>query len=237
MAGFPAKVVVNIVASETTDANELLSGTLNAAVINGPDRKRLTGSGFATQQAINGGIDLLFNETAGRPTADVDVRKALTMTVDRAPVSSVVTEGLSSTAGTSLSPAQPVACDDSAAATSVPAYNPTAAANLLTQDGWVPGPGGVRVKNGKKLAVTAPYVSTAAGNAPAMALIAAAWNKLGVQVTQDPVTNVDFSGMVFATGDYDVSPVTDFANPYQSTLTGLLARPVPAARHQRRSHQ
>ena len=227
VAGFPAKVVVNIVASETTDANELLSGTLNAAVINGPDRKRLTGSGFATQQAINGGIDLLFNETAGRPTADVDVRKALTMTVDRAPVSSVVTEGLSSTAGTSLSPAQPVACDDSAAATSVPAYNPTAAANLLTQDGWVPGPGGVRVKNGKKLAVTAPYVSTAAGNAPAMALIAAAWNKLGVQVTQDPVTNVDFSGMVFATGDYDVSPVTDFANPYQSTLTGLLACPFP----------
>ena len=70
---------------------------------------------------------------------------------------------------------------------------------------------------------------------PRDGLIDAAWNKLGVQVTLDPVTNVDFSGMVFATGDYDVSPVTDFANPYQSTLTGLLAaRSRP--RHQRRSH-
>ena len=35
-----------------------------------------------------------------------------------------------------------------------------------------------------------------------MDLIEAAWQKLGVQVTLDPVTNVDFSGIVFATGDY-----------------------------------
>lgn len=87
-----------------------------------------------------------------------------------------------------------------------------------------------------KLAVTAPYLNTAGGNAPAMDLIEAAWQKLGVQVTLDPVTNVDFSGIVFATGDYDVSPITDFANPYQSTLTGLLAC-APAHRHQRRSRR
>ena len=80
VAGIPSKVVIDIISSETTEANELLSGTLNAAVINGPDRKRLTGSGFATQQAINGGIDLLFNETGAVPRRP-DVRKALTMTM------------------------------------------------------------------------------------------------------------------------------------------------------------
>lgn len=227
VAGIPGKVVIDIVSSETTAANELLSGSLNAAVINGPDRKRLTGSGFSTQQAVNGGIDLLFNENKSRVTSDPDVRKALTMTIDRPQVSSVVTEGLTSAAGASVSPATPLACDDSAAASSIPAYNPTAAAQLLTSDGWLPGAGGIRTKNGVKLAVTAPYLNTAAGNAPAMDLIGAAWQKLGVQVTLDPVTNVDFSGIVFATGNYDVSPITDFANPYQSTLTGLLAGPPP----------
>jgi len=227
VAGIPSKVVIDIISSETTAANELLSGSLNAAVINGPDRKRLTGSGFSTQQAINGGIDLLFNENKSRVTSDPDVRKALTMTIDRPQVSSVVTEGLTSAAGTSVSPATPLACDDSAAASSIPAYNPAAAAQLLTSDGWVPGAGGTRAKNGVKLAVTVPYLNTAGGNAPAMDLIEAAWQKLGVQVTLDPVTNVDFSGIVFSTGDYDVSPITDFANPYQSTLTGLLAGPPP----------
>lgn len=227
VAGIPSKVVIDIVSSETTAANEMLSGELNAAVINGPDRQRLTGSGYSTQQAVNGGIDLLFNENKSRVTSDPDVRKALTMTIDRPQVSSVVTEGLSSAAGTSVSPATPLACDDSAAASSIPAYNPSAAANLLTSDGWVPGPGGIRVKNGVKLAVTAPYLNTAGGNAAAMDLIEAAWKKLGVQVTLDPVTNVDFSGIVFATGDYDVSPITDFANPYQSTLVGLLSGPPP----------
>jgi peptide/nickel transport system substrate-binding protein len=226
-AGLPDKVVVDIVSSETTAANEMLSGSLNAAVINGPDRKRLTGSGYSTQQAVNGGIDLLFNESKSRVTSDPDVRKALTMTINRPQCSSVVTEGLTSAAGTSVSPAQPLACDDSAAASSIPGYNPSAAAALLTSDGWKPGPGGIRTKDGKQLAVTAPYLNTAGGNASAMDLIAAAWKTLGVQVTLDPVTNVDFSGIVFATGDYDVSPITDFANPYQSTLTGLLAGPPP----------
>jgi peptide/nickel transport system substrate-binding protein len=226
-AGFPSKVVIDIVPSETTAANELIAGSINAAVINGPDRLRLTGSGFSSQQAVTGGVDLLFNESPGRVTADLDVRKALTMSIDRAQVASVATEGLAHTAGTSVSPAQPLACNDSAAASSVPPYSPSAAAALLTADGWVPGPNGIRVKNGQTLAVTAPYVDTAAGNEPAMELIAAAWKKLGVQVTLQPVTNVDFSGMVFASGDYDVSAVTDFANPYQSTLFGLLAGPPP----------
>jgi peptide/nickel transport system substrate-binding protein len=227
VAGIPSKVVIDIISSETTAANEMLSGSLNAAVINGPDRKRLTGSGFTTQQAVNGGIDLLFNESKSRVTSDPDVRKALTMTTNRPQVSSVVTEGLTGTAGTSVSPATPLACDDSAAASSIPTYDPAAAAKLLTSDGWLPGPGGIRAKNGVKLAVTAPYLNTAGGNASAMDLIAGAWKSLGVQVTLDPVTNVDFSGIVFATGNYDVSPITDFANPYQSTLSGLLAGPPP----------
>lgn len=227
VAGIPSQVVIDIISSETTAANEMLSGSLNAAVINGQDRRRLTGGAFTSQQAINGGIDLLFNESKSRVTSDPDVRKALTMTIDRPQVSSVVTEGLTGAAGTSVSPAQPLACDDSAAASSIPAYDPAAAAKLLTSDGWLPGPGGTRTKNGVKLEVTAPYLNTAAGNAPAMDLIAAAWKQLGVQVTLDPVTNVNFSGIVFATGNYDVSPITDFANPYQSTLTGLLAGPPP----------
>ena len=103
VAGIPSKVVINIVSSETTAANELLSGSLNAAVINGPDRKRLTGSGYSTQQAINGGIDLLFNENKSRVTSDPDVRKALTMTMNRPQISSVVTEGLTGAARASLS--------------------------------------------------------------------------------------------------------------------------------------
>lgn len=224
--GFPDHVVEKIVASQSTAANLLIAKSANAAVINGPDGSRLTGSAFQSQQSIQGGIEMLFNESTGRPTADLAVRKALIMALDIPQVSAVVSQGLVTTAGTSLTPSKS-ACDDSSAAASVPKGSLTDAENLLTQDGWVAGADGTRTKDGKALSLTAPYLTTSAGDAPAMDLIVAAWKKLGVKVTQDPLDQAAFSAATFSTGNYDVLPLTEFAVPFQSILTGFLSGPPP----------
>ena len=46
MPGFPSEVVVRIVENESTAANLLLSGEVNAAGVAGPDRQRLESEGY-----------------------------------------------------------------------------------------------------------------------------------------------------------------------------------------------
>ena len=130
--GVPSQVVMKIVNSESTAANLLLSGQINAAVINGPDRTRVTAAGATQQTSVSGGVVLSFNEASGQVTADKAVRIALTEALDRGQAADVVTQGLLPKAGTSVSAAQPQICDDSTAAASIPAYNAKQADATLT---------------------------------------------------------------------------------------------------------
>ncbi len=224
--GVPDKIVEKIVGSQSTAANLLISKSANAAQINGPDGARLAGSSFKSVDSVVGGISMLFNESPGRPTADIAVRKALTMVLDIAQVSATVTQGISNVAGKSLTPAQ-TACDDTAAVSSIPTGDETAAENVLTQAGWVAGSDGIRAKDGKQLAITASYLTTTAGDAPAMDLIVTAWKKLGAKVTQQPLDNAGVNTAMFSSGNYDVMPLIELAVPFQSILIGWLSGPNP----------
>ena len=163
-------MVEKIVASQTTAANLLVSGAANTAVINGPNGSRLSGSEFTSTQTLQGSISMLFNEAPGRPTADNAVRTALIMALDIPQLSSVVTQGLSKEAGNSLTPSKS-ACDDSAAVSAIPKHDLAGAKKMLDDGGWVPGADGIRSKDGKQLAITAPYLTTTAGDAPATDLL------------------------------------------------------------------
>jgi peptide/nickel transport system substrate-binding protein len=224
--GFPDRIVHKIVSSQTTMTNLLVSKAANTAVINGPNGARLGSAGFATQQDLQGSIIMLFNEAPGRPTSDIAVRKALIMALDIPQLSSVVTQGLFTKAGYSLTPSRS-ACDDSAAVSAIPKHDVAAAKKLLDDAGWAVGSDGIRSKNGKKLTLTAPYQTTTAGDAPASDLLAATWKDLGAKVTQVPLDEAAFSGTMFSTGNYDVLPFSEFAVPFQSILTGFLSGPSP----------
>jgi peptide/nickel transport system substrate-binding protein len=224
--GFPDKVVFKIVDNETTASNLLLSGDVNAAVVNGPDRSRLEAAGTTQKAYTSGGVVLSFNETAGKITADRTVREALTKALDRGAVATTVTQGLLPEAGTSVSAANPQVCDDSAAAASIPAFDVDGAKALLDDAGWVPGSDGVRVKDGVRLSFRISHSTATPGAAAAVELMADAWSQIGAEAVITPLAQADYSQKVFSTGDYDVI-LSQFSNPFPSTLTGLLGGPFP----------
>ena len=66
----PAKIIVKIIPNETTAANLLLSGGVNAATILGARHRRLDAQHLfsASLNAIAG--EMWFNQTKGRPASD-----------------------------------------------------------------------------------------------------------------------------------------------------------------------
>jgi peptide/nickel transport system substrate-binding protein len=226
-AGLPKTIVMKIVASETTAANLLMSGQLNAAAINGPDHKRLTSSGMTATSYVSGGNLMLFNEQPGRITADPNVRKAIVEALDINQITPVVTQGLTSKPSTSLAPAEPQSCVDTAAGSAVPKTNVDDAKKLLAAAGWTPGSGGTLEKNGKQLVLKAPYLSTYADNEPAAELEGQELAKVGIKLTLSPITEATLSTVIFKTGDYDIWPTLALSVPFQSALIGLLGGPPP----------
>jgi peptide/nickel transport system substrate-binding protein len=222
--GFPDKVTMRIIDSESTAANLLLSGELNAAVVNGQDRQRV--GDLKQEPNVSGGVVMSFNEGDGRVTADRAVRIALTQAMNRDEVATAVTQGVFTEAGTSVSAAEPQICDDVSAASKIPGYSIDDAKATLEEAGWVEGSDGVRVKDGVPLAFQLGY-STATPGAPAAAeLIAASYEEIGASVEITPLAQADYQQRVFATGDYDVL-IQQFSNPFPSTLQGLLGGPFP----------
>jgi peptide/nickel transport system substrate-binding protein len=226
-AGLPKTIVMKVIASESTAANLLSTGQLNAAAINGPDRQRLTAQGMTATPYVSGGNMFLFNEGSGRITADPAVRKAIVEALDLDEVAKVVTQGLNDKASHSLAPAEPQACPDTAAADSVPKTDVEDAKKLLDGAGWTAGSGGTRAKGGKQLVLKAPYLSTYAGNQPALELISQKLSAIGVKLTLSPITQATLSTTIFSTGDYDIWPVLALSVPFQSGLFGLLGGPTP----------
>lgn len=225
--GLPKTIVMRVVSNETTAANLLSTGELNAAAVNGPDRDRLAARGLKQDRHASGGALMLFGQTEGRPTADPNVRKAIAQAIDRARLALVVTRGLSDKPSHSVSPASPQPCPDEAAEPAIPKTDVAAAKALLDSAGWTPGADGVRTKNGKQLVLKAPYLSTYAGNQPAAELLGQQLGAVGIKLELAPLTQGTLATTLFSTGDYDLWPTVALSLPFQSGVFGLLGGPVP----------
>lgn len=225
--GLPSKIVMKIVSSETTAANLLTTGELNAAAIAGTDRQRLMSAEMKQNTYTSGGAMLVFNQQDGRPTKDPSVRKAIVMALNRDQIASVLTQGLSEKASSSVAPASPQSCVDTDAASAIPTTDVEAAKKLLDEAGWKPGADGIREKDGKKLELVAPLLSTYAGNQPAAELMNQQLTPIGVKLTLTPLTQGTLSTTLFSTGDYDLWPTLALSIPFQSGVFGLLGGPPP----------
>ncbi|WP_430647804.1 ABC transporter substrate-binding protein [Agromyces sp. GXS1127] len=199
--GTPAVVELRVVPNETTAANLLLSGDVNAALVIGPDAERLTGKEAFDNQAITG--EAWFNQADGRATADVAVRTALAQALDLDELANVITSG-TGTRATQLAVAAPAACVGGDLTSALPESGAEDAAASLEAAGWTKSGDGWE-KDGAPLAITFIHDSAlGTGGAAAAELAVAAWTDLGVQVEASTMPTDEVSGVMFGGGDWDV---------------------------------
>jgi peptide/nickel transport system substrate-binding protein len=127
-----------------------------------------------TVQSIGTPIGMPIN-VAKPPTDDPLVRQAILYAVDQQTLVSEVLFGVDTPAHTVLTPITPGYSQDSG---NLYSYDPDKANALLTKAGWTMGAGGVRTKNGKKLALEIILYSDAGMELPTE-FVVSELNKVG----------------------------------------------------------
>jgi peptide/nickel transport system substrate-binding protein len=105
-----------------------------------------------------------------------EVRRALAHGLDRATIAGTVMAGLVAPLHAALPPAHWAHNP----AVRVYAHDPARAAQLLDEAGWKPGPGGVRQKDGKPLALEILNIAGEAERLRVVQLVQAGWRQIGV---------------------------------------------------------
>ena len=214
--GLPDKVVVRVIPNTTTATNLLLSGELNAAAINGPDRQRLEGRKLFHADYLAPLGEIFYNQATGRPGQDEAVRRALTQGLDLSQLGKVLTAGAGKPSQGMIT-AEPKVCTGDTVTGNLPAHDPATAASALDAAGWKKGADGVRAKDGKRLTLTVLYGTQLGPTmAPTAELLQQMWKSLGAEVTLKGVDSPGLNQALFGTGEWEVSlgPV-GFALPSQ----------------------
>jgi peptide/nickel transport system substrate-binding protein len=225
--GVPETVVLKVVSEESTAANLLLGGQVNAASFTGPDRTRVANApGIRGYPLPAGNGEFFYNQHAGRPGADLAVRKALTQALNLDELAKVSAQGtgVKTTGMTTLSPRP---CRVDSVTGHRPSFDLEAAKSGLDAAGWTVGTGGIRAKDGKKLALRLVYnTDYGAGSRAGAEYQADAWRKIGVSVDLKGMASGAWSDALFKTGDWDVSTVP-IGVSLPSQLVGYLSGSPP----------
>jgi len=204
--GLPDTVILKIVPNESTAANLLLSGQVDAARIVGPDRDRVSATDPFERdlQSLLG--ELWFNHASGQPAADQAVRSALTQALDLAQLRAVITGGNGKAPTGMINPGS-TPCTGDTVTGNLPAHDVSAATSALEAAGWTGS--GTRAKDGKPLAITLYYPSSLGPNMQAGAeLMQKSWQAIGADVTIKPMTDTEMSKIILAgQGHWDAALV------------------------------
>lgn len=226
--GLPKNVVFRILTNQSTAANLLLSGEVNAAVITGPDEARLAELDTVKSPIQNG--QLLFNHYAGKATAEADVRNALVEGIDLDTLMRIVTAEKGYRA-TSLLGMTPSPCVYDSISGNIPSFDADAAAASLDAAGWEAGADGVRAKDGKPLAITLTYVNSVDPVSAAAEYLQKQWQELGAVVTLDGGDMNYALSKVFAPEDdltgWDVALGLNLMTNIPTIFPPYLSGPVP----------
>lgn len=196
--GMPDKVVLKVVANETTASNLLLSGQVNIAAIAGPDKARLEAQKLFSRSQGSPLGELWFNQKPGLPTADLAVRKALTQALDLAQLGKVITGGTGKPTTSMVVPGTGP-CSDDTVTGNLPGHDLDAAKAALDADGWKVGAGGIRAKGGAKLSLVFYYLTSLGPTMQSGAeLLQKAWTELGVDVSLKAVATAELSTVILA---------------------------------------
>ncbi|WP_219418388.1 ABC transporter substrate-binding protein [Pseudonocardia nigra] len=202
-----------MIQNESTIANQITTGAINYAPLTGPDADRFGGDGFTTVTSPIINFMLVFNERPGRPTADVEVRRAIAQAIDVAAFNDAAARGKGEPM-TSIAPAT-APCVSTDPALLVPA-DPQAAASVLS---------GMTLK-----LVGTNAVAGGAGNA----YVQAALQQAGAQVELKNTDNATWASDVMGNqGDWDVTvfPHLNLTNTVTAAATLFAGPAAPNGRN------
>ncbi|CAM3574104.1 ABC transporter substrate-binding protein [Kibdelosporangium persicum] len=206
--GLPDKVTLRIVANESTAVNLLVSGEANAAGVIGPDQQRLQAQKAVQRDVMAMFGELWFNQKPGLPGADAAVRRGLTQALDLGQLTQVLTSGTGQLAKGLVAPGM-TPCDPDTISGRLPAHDLAAAKTTLDTAGWRAGSDGIRVKDGKRLAITLFYTTELGTTMQATAeLMQKFWQEAGVEVSMKGGTHAELSQVIVAgQGSWDAGIV------------------------------
>jgi peptide/nickel transport system substrate-binding protein len=159
--------------------------------------------GIATQLVLSTTLRLLTFNLRRAPFDDVAVRQALTLALDRDRISATTSNGIAYPAH-SLIPPDSWAYTESTGALK---FDPQKARAMLSADGWVPGPDGIRVKAGRRLAFSlVTYLGTSADHG-LPEVLQSAWRAIGADasIRYVPISLMYGEPGIAADGTFDVA--------------------------------
>jgi peptide/nickel transport system substrate-binding protein len=223
----PAKLDEEVIANDTTAANELETGTLNGAQIAGTNVTRLLQDKSLVSVSTESPktLPLVMNESPGHVTDDPQVRLAIMTAINPTDFSNAAFgKGYYSLSPSLFQKSAP--CYDPDTANLIPKYSMTNAENILLADGYTSS-GGVLSKGGAPLDITVlgvPDIDGTDGNQ----YIAAQLTALGMTVTTLNEPTLATYGGYYVPGKWDVTVVDMSApNPAPSTFMSLLSGALP----------
>ncbi len=155
--------------------------------------------------ALVAGIAL---NTAHPPLDDVRVRRALAASVDRAAISAKITHGRYPPIDT----AQPLTSWARDPGVRLPRYDPHVADTLLDAAGWKRGPGGMRERNGRAMALTYVQFPETTTGVRVATFVQSELAERGIAVTIKSISNAQLflpaaQGGTLASGAFDLAYV------------------------------
>lgn len=191
-AGVPKNVVASIITNNSTAANQVLSGDLNAAAVSGPDQDRMNAANLDTVKQPAPAGEMFFNHSPGNPTSDPAVRKALVQALNLDDLAEIFTAGRG-TRSTTMVSIEPRACIYDSVAGNLPDFDTSAAAATLESAGWKVGADGKRSKDGTPLRIRMVYETFGDATDAAADVAVNAWNDLGAPLNSPVETRTRFS--------------------------------------------
>jgi peptide/nickel transport system substrate-binding protein len=144
-----ARLRIEFISSDTTTLDELSTGEVSAAFALDPavypEARSLRGVRVVLTPEVGMGTILL--NTARGPTADVRVRRAIAAAIDAPLIASKASRG----AFLSRDAHRVLLALPATGPAQVPPYDPARARALLDAAGWRIGPGGIRMRDGRRL--------------------------------------------------------------------------------------
>ncbi|MFC9328648.1 ABC transporter substrate-binding protein [Kitasatospora sp. NPDC057015] len=221
--GLPARIVLSVVPQASTAANLLLTGGVEIANVNGPDRARLTGHGLATTDVATVVGLTFFNQRPGRPLADPEVRRALVAALDRQGLANVAVGGTGR-------PATDFGAEGSVCHADLSADLPSRdAAEALRAAGWTRTGNGPLTREGRVLRlrlITSPDLGP---TLPSVAeLMARQWTALGAQVDLVAEGLPALVNAMYRSGEFDVVVGTSPGFALPVGFVPFFSGPAPA---------
>ncbi|GAB2895265.1 ABC transporter substrate-binding protein [Streptomyces mayteni] len=174
------RVTFRVIPESGVRTGALQSGQVDAiGGVAAQDEAAMADAGFTLASRPNPGLPFGLTANLSRPLpADETIRRAVSLAVDRQEVVDTV-----------LSPSFTVATGSLAHTTDTYAdlsellpHDPDEAARLLDEAGWVPGPDGVRARNGEELRLTVMWIPNFGPNENALQLIQQQLRAVGVDL-------------------------------------------------------